>query len=367
MVTQALAVLPPSAYQPGRESRFPWDGLENDIVLYLPTDYDHSKRWPCVFFYHGMNGMPDTRLIRQYTGGRGFVVVGMEYVGRGATQLPASEYLKLLQQEMDTYRDVRRWVTKHWSIDAGRVYMAGASKGGWMTTVLGERDIGNLAGLIICMAGRRWMQAAAKGERAFKGKPVYIGVGENDPNNPFALYAREYYRRLGARVTFDEYPGIGHQMSMQSALLRDWLDVEGPLRAPGAETSDALAEWGKQKVAEVEDEMETMERYRLLHMLRANPKTARCPPDIVKQLSARWKTATRRGSLGGDEWQAEQAFDKAMQKEIAWTRKPRRAIPGLERVQQEYLDISRAYPRTHYGQRAGSACDRLLRALNSAQ
>lgn len=110
-----------------------------------------------------------------------------------------------------------------------------------MATVLGECDIGNLAGLIVCMAGRRWMQAPAKGETAFTGKSVYIGVGEKDPNNAFALYAREYHRRLGAQVTFDEFPGLGHQMSMESGLLREWLAVAGPLYATASDASEALS------------------------------------------------------------------------------------------------------------------------------
>ncbi len=113
-------------FSPGQDTHVSWQGLENDIVVYLPTDYDKSKAWPCVFFYHGMNGKPDTRLVRQYTGGRSFVVVGMEYVARGAVQLPQSEYRKILQQELDTYRDVRKWVTQHLSVDPKRVYVGGA-------------------------------------------------------------------------------------------------------------------------------------------------------------------------------------------------------------------------------------------------
>lgn len=137
VVTASVAIAESAApakpvFSPGRDTAIPWPGLEKSLIVYTPSNYDPAKTWPCIFFYHGMNGVPDTGLMRHYTAGSDSIVVAMEYVARGPVQVPTKEYLDILRQELETYRGVRQWVTRHVAVDPQRVYLAGASKGaGW--------------------------------------------------------------------------------------------------------------------------------------------------------------------------------------------------------------------------------------------
>jgi len=56
-----------------------------------------------------------------------------------------------------------------------------------------------------------------------RNKPIYIGVGEKDQYNDEAREAREFFRRRGAKITFEEYKGIGHAPKEDSEILRKWL------------------------------------------------------------------------------------------------------------------------------------------------
>jgi predicted esterase len=57
-----------------------------------------------------------------------------------------------------------------------------------------------------------------------RGKPVFIGIGENDTvHSPRAKNAARIYESWGADVTFEEWPGVGHTFG-NSKLLLKWLE-----------------------------------------------------------------------------------------------------------------------------------------------
>jgi predicted esterase len=57
-----------------------------------------------------------------------------------------------------------------------------------------------------------------------QGKPVYIGAGEKDMNLAAAKKAAEDYKRVGTKVTFEQYREQGHICTPPNPQkLYDWL------------------------------------------------------------------------------------------------------------------------------------------------
>ena len=72
-----------------------------------------------------------------------------------------------------------------------------------------------------------------------RGQAIYIGAGEDESNIVPAQKAADFYRKHGADVTFEQYDGLGHQMKLDSTVLRDWLWLNGPLRGVKKELAKA--------------------------------------------------------------------------------------------------------------------------------
>jgi predicted esterase len=63
-----------------------------------------------------------------------------------------------------------------------------------------------------------------QGKKALRGKAIYIGAGETDPNLESAKKAAAYYEHLGAKVTFEMFKGEGHSFDPSgSEILQKWL------------------------------------------------------------------------------------------------------------------------------------------------
>lgn len=90
----------------------------------------------------------------RYTGGRDWVVLGMEYHERGLHRRSSAELRAALVAEGRTLHRAVSFVTREVRVDPRRVYLAGFSKGGWWTSLLGEQEVDRVAGMIIPGAGR---------------------------------------------------------------------------------------------------------------------------------------------------------------------------------------------------------------------
>jgi hypothetical protein len=75
------------------------------------------------------------------------------------------------------------------------------------------------AGAIILSAGK---QNAAKDVRALKRKPLFIACGDKDSYIVSTREVADYFRGLGAEVTYQEWPGLGHRMG-DNIELGKWL------------------------------------------------------------------------------------------------------------------------------------------------
>lgn len=113
---------------------------------------------------------------------------------------------------------------QRYPVDPARVVLMGFSQGAAMCNTLAlsrpglVRGVASLAGLIPGLV-------AEQAEVDLAGLPVFIAHGTRDEIVPLAAarQAREVYTRLGAQVTYGEYPA-GHKMTTQGmADLKHWL------------------------------------------------------------------------------------------------------------------------------------------------
>jgi predicted esterase len=193
------------------------------VKVTLPDNHDPSKKYPAIFYYHGIGGKPDTSLMRGHVDGREWIVVGMTYYQQeGFSYTPEA-----LKKERVLLQSVRRNLAEKRGLDQKRCYVAGFSKGGWMADLLLQAEP-SLAGGVILGAGHLYKAGGngRGGARKSEGRPVFVGVGRLDGNFPFALRAVVYHRSLGARTTFEAWHGLKHALPKDgSTALQQWFSM----------------------------------------------------------------------------------------------------------------------------------------------
>ncbi len=196
----------------------------NSFVVWVPHDYTPDYTWPVIFCYHGAGGSVTTWPFLRVTKGQGFIIVGMNYT----PLINGRRTPTWLNNEKEFFFEALAMVSARLSVDPEMVFMGGYSQGGYQTTLLGEEVLDKLAGLVILGAGRTFVDHTPPSRRKIRDKPDFIGVGENDTvHNPRAKKAAENYERWGAKVTFEEWPGVGHGIRTRvfpSKLLFSWLE-----------------------------------------------------------------------------------------------------------------------------------------------
>ncbi|MBT8036741.1 MAG: hypothetical protein KJO21_04265 [Verrucomicrobiae bacterium] len=236
-----LIFLPVMCSAKSVELGFP--GLEHRVQVVLPDDYDPTKKYPAVFYYHGMGREPDTSLMRGHVDGREWIVVGMTYYQQEGFTYTA----EALKKERVLLRSVRMHLAESRGLDPKRCYVAGFSKGGWLVDLLLQVEP-SLAGGVILGAGHLYKAGGRSAARKSEGRSVFVGVGRLDGNFPYALRALVYHRSLGARTTFDLWHGLKHVLPKEgSTALQQWLS----LRVHSEKKLQAVAR--KEMLAEVND------------------------------------------------------------------------------------------------------------------
>lgn len=233
-------------FVPGEEVRVDVDNKDiggGYFLVYVPADYTDKQDWPVIFVYHGMNGQPTTWPFRQITNGKGFIVIGMEYLSRGRAKRTKGQYINYFKRERKSVLEVKRYVSKHLKIDEKRLFVTGTSKGGWHTSALLESSPNVWAGAVILAAGRsRFVNiiTSSANKKALHGKPIYIGVGEKDTNLASAKKAVSYYEGLGAEVTFEEFKGAGHAFDYTKLkMLYNWLIANSSVEDAQSDKTDS--------------------------------------------------------------------------------------------------------------------------------
>jgi predicted esterase len=196
-------------------------GVADDVLVSLPENHDPAKSWPVVFSYHGFNGKPEVKMTRSHTGPKDWIVVGMGYVQQGKYQIEPAD----LAMELRAFRYVRDELIKSQGLDPKRIYLAGYSKGGWMTDTLLQAEPG-IAGGAILMGGHidSRMQKPVVLDKKTK---VFIGVGRLDPNYLFSLKALVHYRSRGLETFIEPWPGLKHEFPKEGSVgLREWFALQ---------------------------------------------------------------------------------------------------------------------------------------------
>lgn len=194
--------------------------LKERVQVIFPENYVESRSWPAIFYYHGTGGSPTTELIRAHTGDQDWFVIGMTYEKEG-NLLASPEAIDRERKFLDSARD---HLVKTYRVDPRRTYVAGFSKGGWMSGFLLQRDP-KIAGAIILGAGHNF--EIQRPRKFHTEKPLFVGIGRLDANYPFALRALVHYRPLGAETTFETWHDLGHRIPADgSQSLKQWLAME---------------------------------------------------------------------------------------------------------------------------------------------
>ena len=226
---------------PGKEVRIDQEKGAGYFVVYVPTDYAPERRWPVIFCYHGQGGPPTTWPFKDLTGGKGFIIVGMGFLDTSQRTMTLAEFDRYIGQEMGVVNKAAAYLERRLKLDREEFLVGGFSMGGWMTSSMGEGSPSMWAGIAILGAGRQMQDRPMRNPASLRNKPIYIGAGTQDNNFAAARRANDIYRAAGAKVTFEEYPGLGHTMKMDTTVLRDWLSSVGPLRLAKARLAAAQA------------------------------------------------------------------------------------------------------------------------------
>ncbi len=221
-------------FKPGAETRVKDPGYRGYYLVHVPKHYTAERPWPVILTYHGYNGKPNTGPFKKILGGKHFIIVGMDHGSQTYHEKPALALdgrPALLKTEKAKVHRVLDTLETQLHIDRKRVVMGGFSQGGYQTSVLGEAMLAELNGLAILGAGRTFTEGHHPPDaRLIRGKPVFLGAGANDDRHrKNAEKSLSHYRRWGAAVELEIWPGIGHQAKTDSQKLRYWLLSRGPL------------------------------------------------------------------------------------------------------------------------------------------
>jgi poly(3-hydroxybutyrate) depolymerase len=347
----------PPTFRPGEETTVFWKPVNREIPLYVPSDYTPGRKWPVVFFYHGLNGQPSTAFIRELTAGKRVIVVGMEYLERGLRRRTAAENMRYLERELAQLEALRKSLAGRLVIDKQHLYAAGVSKGGWQVSRFVDRGLPGLAGAMIVLAGRFPGRTAATPD--LHGKPVYIGAGERDGNNRYARMAAQFFARNGAAITWEEFADRGHQVDPGAPRLRAW--AEAVLVRSPKENRSAAREWlREQQKRYAKLESETKQAV-FLAGLTADPRFRWCPRRSRNAIQSDLAALRRNGPAAACR-DAEALFAKAL-----WKEQTARRLRDLKQALQYYRQCAEKYRDTAAGKRARKAADEVAEQVAESE
>lgn len=322
-------------------------GSNGSMKVFLPVNYKAEQKWPVLFFYHGMGGSPDTSVLRRFTDGSNYIVVGMPYI-EGDRSRTAQEMEAYMRRELANFQLARNWIVAHASVDESRIFMSGASKGGWTTTGLAEMASSQVAGMVVLLAGRNAGPSRSSVIPGVQNKPIYIGDGELDLNLVAAVRARELYRKNGASVTFEEYAGIGHEMPKEARRLREWLRIQAIPRQ-GNNRDNARKEWSAATEAELNAaraESDPLVKYERVRDLSDSPGLGLCDKAVAEQVKGLFATLAKT-SPGKEERDAELRFGDVTCREAGM-----QSLAEMQAVVEGYRELTKLRPGTRYGKLA---------------
>ncbi len=349
---------------PGREVEVPWEGMKNPLRVRLPGDYDAARQWPVVFHYHGSGGVPTIDIPLAYTGGDGFILVGMEYVTR---DLPAAtpDYL---EREWAVLLAVRAALAGHAAVNTARTYVGGFSQGGWFASEFMEVHGRDLAGAYVLGAGKRPRNRRVP--KPFGGpRPVYLGAGQLDPNYIYAVQGLKHFGSLGGVVTFEDYLGLGHRMPMPGSAgplapaFSQWWKVEAAREGPMEPLRAEAAAWQARVIDLAKRESDPLVRWLCLSRARRAPFYWLLAPAARDELDRPFAVIEKSMTA---EMAAQNRYFSLIQRELAGSQDGD-AWRFFRDQARRYHALWQAAPQTYHGRRAAMEFARLRNDLSALE
>lgn len=311
-------------------------------VVWVPRNHDATQTWPVVVYYHGQDGQPNTRLFRGVTSGQDFIVVGMEYSQRGVLRHNTAERNAFIARELASFRYVRDRLVEELNADADRFVIAGFSKGGWLSSLYGDRLADELAGYAILGGGRLDQEKSPAKRAAVASTPIYVGAGENDYNIEWTRYAAAMYRGFKSDVTLEVYPGLAHEVTPGAPLLHNWLYAVAVWSHGDDEDRSAHDAWLEERVAEIVSVGVPVDQWRKLKRLGDEPRFDVCSQDARERWAEELRTR-RRDPTVVQESRAQSMMEKLETQELAFRLK--RPGPTVKRLLAGYENVIRRCPQ----------------------
>ncbi len=189
--------------------------------LFVPANYDRRKKYPLIVFLHGSGGLGNDNLKQLQLGNLYLIdrftqsesqsrypafVVAPQSIGEGWVaandHITPSPQLRLAVELIDELR-------RTYSIDGGRLYVAGQSLGGFGTfAIISAYPRMFAAGIPLCGGGDESKAAQ------YEGTALWVFHGEKDESVPVANSRQMVaaIKKAGGQVKYTEYPGEGHSI-----------------------------------------------------------------------------------------------------------------------------------------------------------
>jgi predicted esterase len=231
-LTSCAAKLPNNVFsgvEPGIDQAVTYPGFLGYTQLYIPTNYDSSKKWPLIIYYHGFKSRPNTAIMRALTEGKDYIILGINYANRDFYQSLADDKVN---SELWHLNRTLEALQESYSVDSNHIFMAGYSQGGYATSRLGELILPQLKGLMLLGAGRNKQDLNPPNIEDLTHKPIFIGAGDKDlVHGARARQAARNYLNWGADVTYevwhdkDHFAGFRIYIEQQNARynVQNWL------------------------------------------------------------------------------------------------------------------------------------------------
>lgn len=214
--------------------------------LRAPSTVSERDRLGLVLCFHGAGGderwlaEPTLAALRANGVDQQFVVASLKSKGKDWAPDDLADVIAFL-----------RWAERTYPIDARRVVAEGVSNGSYFVNLLSSRHPDLLAGVIGMCNG--YGLDVRKNDNNGPAYYVVHGAADPDVNVKSSRHATATLRANGYRVTYREYPGVGHDVFSDEPTRRDfarWLERLRSRQAPDESGRKALAVFEKRDEAD---------------------------------------------------------------------------------------------------------------------
>lgn len=189
-----------------------YDGKLDSYIIYLPTDYDKTKKYPLVVMLHGYGSAVHMNDVFMNNCEEKDVIL---ICPNGRHKVPY-EYGDYTGSSMDDVLQVLNDAREHYNIDDSRIYLTGLSMGGFGTWYIASKNPELFAAIApLCGFRESFGQGKEKVElERLTDIPIFTIHGDLDPTISYTITASmvQELKDLGGNVTYQELKGYGHNV-----------------------------------------------------------------------------------------------------------------------------------------------------------